>query len=67
MSKIPDEKFKSPTDFNSDTIVVKAQIHAGGRGKVAELKFQGFDDALNNINKIMGMKLPVKLALKDKS
>ena len=45
-------------DFNSDTIVVKAQIHAGGRGKGGGVKVcKGFDDALKNINKIMGMQL----------
>lgn len=49
---------KALTDFNSDTIVVKAQIHAGGRGKGGGVKVcKGFDDALKNINKIMGMQL----------
>ena len=49
---------KALADFNSDTIVVKAQIHAGGRGKGGGVKVcKGFDDALNNINKIMGMQL----------
>ena len=47
---------KALADFNSDTIVVKAQIHAGGRGKGGGVKVcKGFDDALKNINKIMGM------------
>jgi succinyl-CoA synthetase beta subunit len=49
---------KALADFNSDTIVVKAQIHAGGRGKGGGVKVcKGFDDALMNINKIMGMQL----------
>tara|TARA_B100000073_G_scaffold13194_2_gene10938 strand:+ start:3792 stop:4970 length:1179 start_codon:yes stop_codon:yes gene_type:complete len=49
---------KALADFNSDTIVVKAQIHAGGRGKGGGVKVcKGFDDALKNINKIMGMQL----------
>ena len=49
---------KAVADFNSDTIVVKAQIHAGGRGKGGGVKVcKGFDDALKNINKIMGMQL----------
>ena len=49
---------KALADFNSDTIVVKAQIHAGGRGKGGGVKVcKGFDDALKNINKIMGMRL----------
>jgi len=49
---------KALADFNSDTIVVKAQIHAGGRGKGGGVKIcKGFDDALKNINKIMGMQL----------
>ena len=49
---------KALADFNSDKIVVKAQIHAGGRGKGGGVKVcKGFDDALKNINKIMGMQL----------
>ena len=49
---------KALANFNSDTIVVKAQIHAGGRGKGGGVKVcKGFDDALKNINKIMGMQL----------
>ena len=49
---------KALADFNSDIIVVKAQIHAGGRGKGGGVKVcKGFDDALKNINKIMGMQL----------
>ena len=49
---------KALANFNSDTIVVKAQIHAGGRGKGGGVKVcKGFDDALKNINKIMGMRL----------
>ena len=49
---------KALADFNSDTIVVKAQIHAGGRGKGGGVKVcKGFDDALKKINKIMGMQL----------
>ena len=49
---------KALADFNSDMIVVKAQIHAGGRGKGGGVKVcKGFDDALKNINKIMGMQL----------
>lgn len=49
---------KALADFNSDTIVVKAQIHAGGRGKGGGVKVcKGFDDALKNINKILGMQL----------
>ena len=49
---------KALADFNSDIIVVKAQIHAGGRGKGGGVKVcKGFDHALKNINKIMGMQL----------
>lgn len=54
----PEVLKKALADFNSDTIVVKAQIHAGGRGKGGGVKVcKGFDDALKNINKIMGMQL----------
>ena len=59
MSKFHSEVLKKAlADLNSNTVVVKAQIHAGGNGgKGGGVKVcKGFDDALKN-NKIMGMQL----------
>ena len=43
-------------DFNSDAVVVKAQIHAGGRGKGGGVKYSPTpESALENANKILGM------------
>ena len=45
-------------DFNSDAVVVKAQIHAGGRGKGGGVKFcTSTDKAEKEIQGMMGMQL----------
>jgi len=45
-------------DFNSEDVVVKAQIHAGGRGKGGGVKYSpNFDSALENAKNILGMNL----------
>lgn len=45
-------------EFNASQFVVKAQIHAGGRGKGGGVKFSPTKDkALENINTILGMTL----------
>ncbi|MBC8311740.1 MAG: ADP-forming succinate--CoA ligase subunit beta [Candidatus Marinimicrobia bacterium] len=45
-------------DFNSDAVVVKAQIHAGGRGKGGGVKYSPTpESALENANNILGMDL----------
>ena len=45
-------------DFNSDAVVVKAQIHAGGRGKGGGVKYSATpQSALENATKILGMNL----------
>ena len=45
-------------DFNSKDIVVKAQIHAGGRGKGGGVKFcPNGDNALESCKNILGMNL----------
>ena len=45
-------------DFNTEDVVVKAQIHAGGRGKGGGVKYSpNFDKALHNANNILGMNL----------
>tara|TARA_Y100000814_G_scaffold141438_1_gene102536 strand:+ start:1846 stop:3015 length:1170 start_codon:yes stop_codon:yes gene_type:complete len=47
--------------FNSEDVIVKAQIHAGGRGKGGGIKYcQGYDDAVIHSNKILGMQLITK-------
>ena len=45
-------------DFNTEDVVVKAQIHAGGRGKGGGVKYSpNFDKALQNAKNILGMNL----------
>ena len=49
---------KVKNDFNTDDFVVKAQIHAGGRGKGGGVKYSpDFDSAFENAKKILGMNL----------
>ena len=45
-------------DFNTQDVVVKAQIHAGGRGKGGGVKYSpNFEEALENAKNIFGMNL----------
>jgi succinyl-CoA synthetase beta subunit len=45
-------------DFNTQQVVIKAQIHAGGRGKGGGVKFSPTKEkALENIKNILGMQL----------
>jgi len=45
-------------DFNTEDVVVKAQIHAGGRGKGGGVKYSpNFDKAIQNAKNILGMDL----------
>ena len=45
-------------DFSSDAVVVKAQIHAGGRGKGGGVKYSPTpESALENATNILGMNL----------
>ena len=45
-------------DFNTEDVVVKAQIHAGGRGKGGGVKYSpNFESALENAKNIFGMNL----------
>ncbi len=49
---------KVQNDFGSEAVVVKAQIHAGGRGKAGGVKFcSSADKAENEIKEMMGKKL----------
>jgi len=49
---------KAQRDFDTEILVIKAQIHAGGRGKGGGVKVsKNYDAAISNINKILGMNL----------
>ncbi|MBT3676104.1 MAG: ADP-forming succinate--CoA ligase subunit beta [Candidatus Marinimicrobia bacterium] len=49
---------KVQQEFKTEAVVVKAQIHAGGRGKGGGVKYSPSTDvALENAQKMMGMKL----------
>tara|TARA_Y100001970_G_scaffold158669_1_gene194032 strand:+ start:9088 stop:10272 length:1185 start_codon:yes stop_codon:yes gene_type:complete len=49
---------KVQNDFNTTDVIVKAQIHAGGRGKGGGVKYSAnFDSALENAKNILGMNL----------
>ncbi|WP_256004906.1 ADP-forming succinate--CoA ligase subunit beta [Pedobacter deserti] len=49
---------KMKTDFNSDWVVVKAQIHAGGRGKGGGVKLaKNLDEVKERAGAIIGMQL----------
>ena len=49
---------KVQQEFSSDAVMVKAQIHAGGRGKGGGVKYcPTTKDALENVSKMLGMNL----------
>ncbi len=49
---------KMKSDFNSDWVVVKAQIHAGGRGKGGGVKLaKNLDEVKQKAGEILGMQL----------
>ena len=49
---------KVQNEFNSDAVIVKAQIHAGGRGKGGGVKFcPSKESAIESANEILGMNL----------
>ncbi|PTT02028.1 ADP-forming succinate--CoA ligase subunit beta [Pedobacter sp. HMWF019] len=49
---------KMKTDFNSDWVVIKAQIHAGGRGKGGGVKLaKNLDEVKERATAILGMQL----------
>ncbi|MET3113232.1 succinyl-CoA synthetase beta subunit [Pedobacter sp. CG_S7] len=49
---------KIQTDFNSDWVVIKAQIHAGGRGKGGGVKLaKNLDEVKERATAILGMQL----------
>ena len=49
---------KVQQDFNTEDVIVKAQIHAGGRGKGGGVKYSpDFETALEHTKNILGMNL----------
>ena len=49
---------KAQSEFNSETVVIKAQIHAGGRGKGGGVKVsKDHASALKNVKEMLGMRL----------
>ena len=49
---------KVQEDYNTTAVIVKAQIHAGGRGKGGGVKYSpSFKVALENVKNILGMNL----------
>ena len=49
---------KVQKDFNTNDVIIKAQIHAGGRGKGGGIKYSSdFYSALKNANEVLGMNL----------
>lgn len=49
---------KIKTDYNSDWVVIKAQIHAGGRGKGGGVKLaKNLDEVKEKSSQILGMQL----------
>ena len=49
---------KVQQEFNSKAVMVKAQIHAGGRGKGGGVKYcPTTKDALENVSNMLGMNL----------
>ena len=49
---------KAQKDFETETVVIKAQIHAGGRGKGGGVKVsKDYNSAISNVNEIFGMNL----------
>ena len=58
LSKVESTIEKVRQDFNSNAVVVKAQIHAGGRGKGGGVKYSPTpESALKNAKNILGMDL----------
>ena len=58
ISKAEDTIKKVQSDFNTKDVIVKAQIHAGGRGKGGGVKYSPDEhSALENVKNILGMNL----------
>ncbi len=61
VAKNVDEALEAAKELPGDVCVVKAQIHAGGRGKGGGVKVsKGLDEVKTNANAILGMQLVTK-------
>ena len=58
VARTPDEAFQAAKELGTDVVVVKAQIHAGGRGKGGGVKLaRSPEEAHDLAEKMLGMKL----------
>jgi succinyl-CoA synthetase beta subunit len=58
VARSPEEAYQAAKELGSDVVVVKAQIHAGGRGKGGGVKLaKSADEAREIAGRMIGMKL----------
>ncbi|MBA3256703.1 MAG: ADP-forming succinate--CoA ligase subunit beta [Pyrinomonadaceae bacterium] len=58
VARSPEEAYKAAKELGTEVVVVKAQIHAGGRGKGGGVKLAGSAEEARDIaRQILGMKL----------
>ncbi|HKC64989.1 MAG TPA: ATP-grasp domain-containing protein, partial [Pyrinomonadaceae bacterium] len=58
VARSPDEAYQAAKELAADVVVVKAQIHAGGRGKGGGVKLaKSADEAREIARQMLGMKL----------
>ncbi len=58
VARWPEEAYQAAKELGTDVVVVKAQIHAGGRGKGGGVKLaKSADEARESARKMLGMKL----------
>jgi succinyl-CoA synthetase beta subunit len=58
VARTPEEAYQAAKELGTDVVVVKAQIHAGGRGKGGGVKLaKSPDEARELAQKMLGMKL----------
>jgi len=58
VARSPEEAYQAAKELGTDIVVVKAQIHAGGRGKGGGVKLaKSADEARELAQKMLGMKL----------
>jgi succinyl-CoA synthetase beta subunit len=58
VARSPEEAYQAAKELGTDIVVVKAQIHAGGRGKGGGVKLaRSADEAREIAQKMLGMKL----------
>jgi succinyl-CoA synthetase beta subunit len=58
VARSPEEAYQAAKELGSETVVVKAQIHAGGRGKGGGVKLaKSADEAREIARQMLGMKL----------